>query len=494
MWEQQVPQKKPGDSLYAAEVNILSSIAARLSHSQSNGRTAFYGASFVADASLVPWQQITVKVKESMKDSEEQTLRGLYYVQLQVYNHDGKVWETQNGANDPVFELDANNLGVTVSLADGDLVVCYWDDQRGMFVPAARDLSPIPFALSDDLIWTSETESDKRYWAWPVDKDYQIVRDTKKRFYVYDPLGQFRGCGTSSTDSANQDPAFGFCREWGSTTDSESGDTIPIYVIVGMQPAVQSFLCTVASRKSEDGEETENPDDYGPYDDFVWIDSNNHDRMVPVGGIWPHPNDLPEGKPDKAYNIHKDHFTKDETVQIVWCEERALSGETVRWCIQKITGQRRCFKLKGDLTYPGEGASGDSWPYVSEYEPSLKDAEGNMRLYYPKALLYENEQWVGLPSLRAGVFVTADLIQGQWNIDDQPQTEYWGVLMSVVTKGGIGNVQIEKRGNPVTVEAWDKWLCESNDTIPVGTVVIVRWFEDQGKFYIVEGDCCEHGS
>jgi hypothetical protein len=489
---ERVPKVRRGDLPSTSAYNSIATVVNRVAKGFNGTNLAkFCGSSFQADLAPPPWEQFAVELDTKERDDDNNIIEDSWVCHLRYWDFSEEKWQTAEDATNQKILVDVSDLERYPSVAKGDVLTVYWNSQRGKFVPMVREPGLFPFALKQDLTWNSDTDIYKRYQAWPLDQDWNIrtlegsvIRDTSAIFYVIDPLGMFRGVGTDSADYAESLPTTGWCCSWGTYRDEETGKETPLYAIVQMQPQIQFFYVRVAARPGDEEDEC-----YGPTDEIVYIDPITIEFTSPVGGQWNHPGDLSQDQPNRCVNVTKQHFDVGERVLVSWNETRIQDNEKrtePHWDIIKLSNHERWFLLYGDLVYPG----GSSTPYVEEYEPLLPDETNDKRLYYPKAFQDGDGNYEGLPRLRSDMWVTASLVQGEWWINDNPQTVYRGVIYGVsLSAGGSTQVKVLSNGYTVTVTAHDYLLCkgEKLDTL---TRVLIEWFADENAWFVIGADCC----
>jgi hypothetical protein len=159
----------------------------------------------------------------------------------------------------------------------------------------------------------------------------------------------------------------------------------------------------------------------------------------------------------------------------------------------------RRFELAAALTYPG---SPTSPPFTTakytNWEPSSAEfvesgSSPTLTLYYPTAIM-SGANYIGLPKLRAGLIVKATFERGIWIIDEPEMMHaYWGVLDVALTFESSATVSIYT-GQPrvdstINVTAYDGMLKTSADSIDAEIWVLVKWFRDDGVWWVTEAQC-----
>ncbi len=125
MREQLPTSKRPGQRITPRHINDLSRIFNRLSRSiPGSNRSGHQGNSFVSEANLPPWEQGILEIVSDQGGN-------LYTGQFRYYDHTAGQWQTNT--EHPGWDVDASDIATTISVSDK--VVCYWNEQRGAFIP-----------------------------------------------------------------------------------------------------------------------------------------------------------------------------------------------------------------------------------------------------------------------------------------------------------------------------------------------------------------------
>ncbi len=125
------PKKNRGDSLTHQHVNDLSSVARRFSDFRvSGGLSLNHGESFVSLSTLPPFTQYILEVSNTKINDEDTDDSGFYLGKVRYYSASDSEWNTND---DREWEVDVS--GVSYELRVGDIIVAWWDEQRGMFTP-----------------------------------------------------------------------------------------------------------------------------------------------------------------------------------------------------------------------------------------------------------------------------------------------------------------------------------------------------------------------
>lgn len=126
------PEKKRGDTLSAAEVNMLSRFARSSVAGREGGGQFGYRGWFHASAADQAHIELTVKVS-----SDEGN--GLYLCKPRYYNHDSELWDTDT---DTEYEIDIKGIlpdtydvNESLILIVGDVLTVRYEEQRGLMVP-----------------------------------------------------------------------------------------------------------------------------------------------------------------------------------------------------------------------------------------------------------------------------------------------------------------------------------------------------------------------
>jgi len=127
-----------GDLLSARRVNRLGRVAERLAATRpGTNMLGRHSDQLVSQSAPPPWKQgIAEVVGQFLQDGA--WVDGLYEVSFRWYSYDEDEWKTEETFERAVYNLDARDLGVV--LLPYDRLMVFWDDQRGMFVPAG----PVP--------------------------------------------------------------------------------------------------------------------------------------------------------------------------------------------------------------------------------------------------------------------------------------------------------------------------------------------------------------
>lgn len=141
-----IPGKKKGDRLLASEVNALGRSAAKVAFGRPGSHVAaLTGPSSYGQSVEAPHVQRVVRVKGQLLQEDGSWREGRYTCEVrwfdETYDRTGVAgtddavalgWATDEGHE---WELDASDLWW--SLLEGDLLVAWWDAQRGAFVPCS---------------------------------------------------------------------------------------------------------------------------------------------------------------------------------------------------------------------------------------------------------------------------------------------------------------------------------------------------------------------
>ncbi len=125
MREQFPTNKQSGDNLTVGHINGLSRVGNRFGRARPGSNQAgYHGDSTFATTPLPPFTQM-IMIIVSVEGG------GLYTGRPRYYSADASGWQTDTDS--VAWDIDGSDLGVTY--AANDKVVCYWDEQRGAFIP-----------------------------------------------------------------------------------------------------------------------------------------------------------------------------------------------------------------------------------------------------------------------------------------------------------------------------------------------------------------------
>jgi hypothetical protein len=187
-----LPRKQAGDTLSARHVNMLSdSVVGRgLDGSTGVGAPSFHSGNSVHTAPQSKGSLFRLVVSNSKINDDDADDSGLYLGQLRWYSHDGEEWKTDDEDQGQTWEIDARD--VCPLLAVGEIICCYWDAQRGMFVPIESPLRR--FELKTAL---EPGGSATAYLLYLDGSDYNITSSDPKNneveFEVVDSQGDLNG-------------------------------------------------------------------------------------------------------------------------------------------------------------------------------------------------------------------------------------------------------------------------------------------------------------
>jgi len=117
--------KEPGDSLGAAHVNKLNQAARVVMHKFPG---AFSSGNESGQASPIPFTQMWVEVT---RDVAHPDTPFVYKGRRRYYSQTDQVWRTDDDANQ--YDIDVAQIGIELFFED--VIQCYWDPQRGAFIP-----------------------------------------------------------------------------------------------------------------------------------------------------------------------------------------------------------------------------------------------------------------------------------------------------------------------------------------------------------------------
>lgn len=140
--------------------NGISSIAQRFAGVGKGMRFGRHGESFVSFGDLPPWSQFTFEITETSVDGEDD----FYLGKIMWYSHDDSEWKDTETKEWPI---DVGGLeGFT--FAEGDRVVCFWDEQRGNFIPAGSAGGGISWGKLDGDLTVGGTQIVSLYSGGPA--------------------------------------------------------------------------------------------------------------------------------------------------------------------------------------------------------------------------------------------------------------------------------------------------------------------------------------
>lgn len=175
------PEKKPGDRLEAVHVNDLNEAAKSFlgisvgGHISKHGKNSFSGAP--------AWHQYAFEITGFQSGGTSEN--GLYLGKVRYWDANTSEWKT----HDDEYMLDVSDAGSSPGV--GDKIVCYWNRQRGMFVPCGA-VGLTPFELYDDI-----TPGGTEVEAWLLDPSTLERDETLDKVEVADGiLGDVRALGT----------------------------------------------------------------------------------------------------------------------------------------------------------------------------------------------------------------------------------------------------------------------------------------------------------
>ena len=167
--------------------------------------------------------------------------------------------------------------------------------------------------------------------------------------------------------------------------------------------------------------------------------------------------------------------------------------------------QLALFELAQPLTYSSDLSQCPSTDGALAvwYLPGSQDYGGTnlsrpQTVYCPRAHRDAYGFYLGIPLMRAGdqVWCWWNQQSAHWEIVEPPQTVYRGIVNTVVYPGGTTSVNVwtlDSSGtnvdSGVIVWVWDFLLSPSSDPLPLGTVVKIEWFNDDGNWYITAASC-----
>ena len=216
------PHKEPGDSLSAGEVNDLNesakSIRPPLYGSFSSGVTTSVG---FATANRPPFTQWTFRITRKVEDDEGEVIPGRYKGHRLWYSETDEEWKITDETFEDDLDEDGNYIaeedatrkewfidasGTDVGLKVGDKVICFWDAQRGMFIPLQSGEGIRRFELKDALTPGGNAT------AHPLDKNDTVDTEVDNEFEVYDFHGLYRGRARDAYSSPHNRGSRGYAK------------------------------------------------------------------------------------------------------------------------------------------------------------------------------------------------------------------------------------------------------------------------------------------
>jgi len=233
---EEFPRKKIGDSLSARHVNEMSDVTRRFGRmTPGSYLRGVHTRHYVSLSGLEPFQQFTFLIASDEGD-------GLYKGRIRWYDTEVSSWkptvedmDEESASYDPEeWNIDAGNLGLKLFV--NDLVVCYWDQQRGMFVPVNREsirrflMEPaLSLGGSATVVWVKPDGSN---WV-----EYEDSEGDPITFTVWDRQKKHSKPATTS----GADGAVGEARWWPDAEEWEiSSMSLPMHFNALAKGAVAS--------------------------------------------------------------------------------------------------------------------------------------------------------------------------------------------------------------------------------------------------------------
>lgn len=165
-------------------------------------------------------------------------------------------------------------------------------------------------------------------------------------------------------------------------------------------------------------------------------------------------------------------------------------------------GRIEPFQLTSTLTYP---AGTNICPYAtakpvgylaSTDRYGYTDYQSNQTVYHPMALRDAAGDYIDIPIMRIGdrVWVALNHQSGRLEIVwATSQTTWRGKLDGPLAQGGSATVSIwiwngSDADSTVNVTAYD-WLLLPGDSLASGKKVVIKWFRDDGRFWVMGVEC-----
>jgi len=148
------PYKRPGQVLSARHVNRLSKVAERFAEFRGGSHLdVSHNEDGVSINAPPPWKQRLLKITQMPQGSE-----GFYRAQEGYYDYQEQTWKVRT---DTTWKVDSVIMGNQLQV--GDVVVAYWDRQRGAWIPIPT--TPIRrFELQESLNPEDSAEAKMLLW------------------------------------------------------------------------------------------------------------------------------------------------------------------------------------------------------------------------------------------------------------------------------------------------------------------------------------------
>jgi len=159
------PKKKKGDSLAARHVNDLSRVARQFAGPIVGSYSNAHQSGVAAFSTQLPmWTESAVEITNDVIDDDDTSDSGLYLCKIRYYDSTDEEWKSQ----DKEWQLDATAIGASLSV--DDVVIAYFHQQRGMFVPVSgSEVASLVEARGDSttaavIHETGETSYEVEFW------------------------------------------------------------------------------------------------------------------------------------------------------------------------------------------------------------------------------------------------------------------------------------------------------------------------------------------
>ena len=141
---------QPGDFLGSEHINRLSAGYMKMERVNIGGMSGQHtGSSLSFSPALHQHLRVAVIKAVITQNADESTPgylpgdtvdSGLYDIQLRHYIHDTGEWVTEG---DKIWLMDERGLSITPSYSVGDLLIVYFDEIRGAYIPASGALGEV---------------------------------------------------------------------------------------------------------------------------------------------------------------------------------------------------------------------------------------------------------------------------------------------------------------------------------------------------------------
>lgn len=155
-------------------------------------------------------------------------------------------------------------------------------------------------------------------------------------------------------------------------------------------------------------------------------------------------------------------------VQTTTCDSSIITGGNV---YPSFPSSRFVIQF-GDLSFD-DTTVGDATPSFVAYDPADYRVALSTTGYYVQ-----------------GTITRATLHHGRWYLENDHYELLLAKADSSIAPGASGTVSIWQGGadTGANVTAYHTWM-EGDNTIEAGTEIVIRWFEDQRKYIILNAEC-----